>query len=413
MDPTIISWMMAMSALATTVSTFFFGTLSDRRGQRRRLVALGYILWGMFTIAFGLTQYITGGSVSATAKVVMVAAAAAVLADTVMSFFGSMGNDSGFNAWLNDNITDHNRGQLGAAIAIQPVLGTIVGTFLGGILVGSDNNYMRLFLVMGSAVIAFGFIALVFMKDAPTLVPNRTGTFSQQFFSVFDFQRFFRMKELVWVNLSLSVYFIAFNMYFAHIGNYIIYYLGFTAKTMCFIEGISLVAAMLVVIPATGLINRNKSPLLCGISTLLNFAGVLLLGLFVRPDSVNTESVFNLVLLLGVFFIGAGYILFLQAAIVWSKQLYPQDSRGQFEGVRILFFVLIPMVIGPLLANPIIKKSGQFVDEYGFTKYLPTHTLFLIASVLVLLTFIPLYFARRYHNERIHGNMAPESGANS
>jgi MFS family permease len=89
-DPTVISWMVAMSALATTISTFFFGTLSDRHGRRRRLVALGYILWGIFTIAFGLTQYITGGSVSATAKVVMVAAASAVLADTVMSFFGSI-----------------------------------------------------------------------------------------------------------------------------------------------------------------------------------------------------------------------------------------------------------------------------------------------------------------------------------
>jgi MFS family permease len=60
-DPTIISWMVAISAIATAFSTFFWGTFSDRRGKRRKVIAGGYILWGIFTIVFGLTQYITGG----------------------------------------------------------------------------------------------------------------------------------------------------------------------------------------------------------------------------------------------------------------------------------------------------------------------------------------------------------------
>ena len=53
------------------------------------------------------------------------------------------------------------------------------------------------------------------------------------------------------------------------------------------------------------------------------------------------------------------------------------------------------MVIAPLISNPIIKRSGEFVDENGFTAYLPTNTLFLVSGFLVLLTFIPLYFAAR------------------
>ena len=40
-DPTIISWMVAISAIATTVSTFVFGTLSDRKGRRRTFIAVG------------------------------------------------------------------------------------------------------------------------------------------------------------------------------------------------------------------------------------------------------------------------------------------------------------------------------------------------------------------------------------
>ena len=94
-----------------------------------------------------------------------------------------------------------------------------------------------------------------------------------------------------------------------------------------------------------------------------------------------------------------GYILFLQTITVWSKQLYPEDARGQFEGIRIIFFVLIPMVVAPLISNPIIKRSGEFVDEYGFTEYLPTNTVFLAGAILVPLTLIPLFFANREHKK--------------
>lgn len=96
-----------------------------------------------------------------------------------------------------------------------------------------------------------------------------------------------------------------------------------------------------------------------------------------------------------------GYVLFLQSSTVWGKQLYPEDARGQFEGIRILFFVLIPMIVAPLIANPIIKKSGEFVDENGLTAYLPTYTLLLVGAALVLLTVIPLIPAKKYHDRRI------------
>lgn len=365
-DPTIISLMVAISAIATTISSFLFGCISDRKGKRKTFVAVGYILWGVFTILFGTTQFITGGSVKNKAEIILVAGMAVILADAIMSFFGSMGSDVGFNAWINDNMTDHNRGQLGAAIATQPIIGTIAGTVIGGMLVGSDNNYMRLFLVMGGAVILFGFYALFGMKDADNLKPSKKGTFWNQFFSIFHFKSYISHKELAWVNLTLGVYFIAFNVYFTHLGNYMIYYLGFTPDMMGFIEGAALSIAMLSTIPTTGLINRNKSPLLCVVSVFLNCAGLLLLGLIVRPDNVDTATILNPVLLGGVLLIGIGYVLFLQTITVWSKQLYPQDARGQFEGIRILFFVLIPMVIAPMISNPIIKHSGEFTGRIWF-----------------------------------------------
>lgn len=395
-DPTIISWMVGVSAAATTVSTFLFGCVSDRLGKRKLLVAVGYILWGIFTIAFGMTQFLTRSAAAALTAVGF----AVVAADAVMSFFGSMGNDIGLNAWVNDHMNDGNRGQLGAALATQPIIGTIVGTVLGGILVGSDDNYMRLFFVMGLVVIAFGIYCLFAMADSPDLKPSRRGSFASQFFSIFDFRGYIQNRELAWVNLALAVFFIAFNMYFTHIGNYMIYYLGFSPDMMGYVEGIALVLAMLFTIPGTRLLNRGKAPVLCLAATVINSLGVAALGFFVRPENINPQALWNPVLLGGVFLMGLGYVLFLQSITVWSKQLYPEDARGQFEGIRILFFVLIPMVIAPLISNPIIKKSGEFVDENGFTAYLPTHTLLIVGAGLVLLTILPILKARKYRDTR-------------
>lgn len=400
-DPTIISWMVGVSAVATTLSTFLFGCVSDRTGKRKILVSVGYILWGVFTVLFGTTQFITGGSVSGETSVLLVAGIAIVGADAIMSFFGSMGNDIALNAWVNDHMNNSNRGQLGAALATQPVIGTIVGTVAGGMLVGSDDNYMRLFCVMGILVALFGVWSLFAMQDSPDLKPSKRGSFWQQFISIFNFKSYFAKKELAWVNLSLSVYFIAFNMYFAHAGNYMIYYLGFSADMMGYLEGLALVLAMLCTIPCTKLLNSNKAPQLCMASVLLNSVGVGLMGLLVRPENVNTQSLWNPVLLVGLFLMGMGYVLFLQSATVWGKQLYPEDARGQFEGIRMLFFVMIPMVGAPLLANPIIKRSGAFVDANGLPAYLPTHTLFLAGAGMVLLALIPIWFAKKHHDRRI------------
>ena len=63
-DPSVITGMLIASAAATTFSTFFFGTWSDRTGKRRHFISLGYILWGVFTIVFGLTQFISPGIIT-------------------------------------------------------------------------------------------------------------------------------------------------------------------------------------------------------------------------------------------------------------------------------------------------------------------------------------------------------------
>ncbi|MBO5866510.1 MAG: MFS transporter, partial [Clostridia bacterium] len=133
----IVNWMVILSAFVTTISTFVFGTMADRQGKRKKFVSIGYIIWGIATILFGTTEFIVKDH--KTASAVAVAGVLVVLTDAVMSFFGSMGYDSGFNVWLNDHTDDNNKGQVGAALAALPIFGTIVGTLLGGALVDSGN----------------------------------------------------------------------------------------------------------------------------------------------------------------------------------------------------------------------------------------------------------------------------------
>lgn len=406
-DSNIVTLMVITSALVTTFSTFFFGTLSDRKGSRRKFISIGYIAWGLFTIAFGLTEFIGSGTVGAASKLGVLAAVLVILMDDIMSFFGSMGNDSGYNAWTNDITTDKNRGQIGAALATQPVIGTIVGTVLGGMLIGSDDNYQRLFWVMGLFVIAMGVLSLLTLREAPGLKANKEGPFWRQFGSVFNFKGFFAQRELVLVCVTTTLFFIAFNVYFVQMGNWMIYYMGFSPDTMGLIQGIGLIAAMLLAIPAARLINRNRTPHVGAAAIVINMIGLWVLYLFVRPGTVDTGGIFsaaNVPLLLAIFMAGSGYILIMQSMTMWVKQLYPAHNRGQYEGIRVMFFTLIPMIIGTSIGNEVIKGgAGTIVNEYGITENIPTESIYLWAAVLVLLAFIPLYFAGRRYYRRLKG----------
>lgn len=399
-DPSIITGMLICSAAATTFATFFFGTWADRTGKRRKFISVGYILWGIFTIAFGLTEFISR-------DLYLFMAIMVVLADTVMSFFGSMGNDAGFNTWTNDIMTEKNRGQIGAALATQPVLGTIIGTVVGGILVGENDNYIRLFIVMGVFVIVFGLISVFTLSEKDDVAPSVKGSFAKQFFSVFNFKEFFKLKELVLVNIAVSVFFIGFNVYFAYIGNYLIYYLGYTADMMGIIEAVPLVLAMLTAIPIGMLINKNKHPFIGVAAVIINIIGLFIIYPIKSAD-VDPTQMFNLRVWLGIFVVGVGYVAMLQTTKVWTKQLYPKDAKGQFEGIWILFFVLIPMIGGSLIGERVVKTSGEtFINlESGLTEYIPNGNVFLVGSFVIAFTLIPLIFTIKLHKNRVAAEKA-------
>lgn len=52
-DPSYIATMVAASAIVATLTTLIMGAVSDKVGRRKPFICLGYILWGISTLAFG------------------------------------------------------------------------------------------------------------------------------------------------------------------------------------------------------------------------------------------------------------------------------------------------------------------------------------------------------------------------
>ncbi len=375
----IISWMTAVSSIVTTFSTFYWGTLSDRKGKRKPFIYIGYILWGIFTILFGVSEFLPKNEIIAAAVMI-------VAMDALMSFFGSMGNDAAFSSWTTDISNEHNRGQIGAALATLPILATIVGTVVSGILINL-LDYFAFFIIMGVLVIGIGIICFFFMEEGPNIQPNKDEKgFAHQFFSVFNFNTVKENKELFCVFLISCVYFICFNFYYAHIGNYFIYTLGYDEGTSGIMQGIGLGLAILATIPASKAINKGQHGKMIALSVLFTIIGLFIIG-FAGANVI--------VLVPGIIVAGVGYVLIMQTTTAWTKNLYPEGSFGQFEGVRIIFNVMIPMILGPSTASIIIQAFGNPVVINGNAGMAPSKELFFAAGALSVLTLIPTYFANK------------------
>lgn len=382
-NPNIISWMVGTSAAVTTFATFLIGTMGDRRGRRKPFIAIGYILWGIFTIVFGVSEFLPINSLFAAGCFV-------VAMDAVMSFFGSVGYDSGFCAWTTDISDENNRGKIGGAFATMPVLATIFGSVVSGIII-DQFDFFTFFVIIGGLVSAIGVFSLFTLKDSPSLHAKKDSKgFWHQFFSVFNYKTVRENKELFWVFVIMMVYFIGFNVYFPYVTIYFTNYLKMDYTLTGAVQGVSLLIAVLLTIPAAGWIDRGKNIKVIGVALILNTIGLSIICI----SSLLPSLAFGMLLT------GAGYVIILQTLTAWYKNLYPEEQRGQFEGIKQLFFVCIPMIIGPMISNFIISNYGIYTKVDGKEGMIPNETLFAASAVLTLITFLPLVPAGRLLTKR-------------
>ena len=74
------------------------------------------------------------------------------------------------------------------------------------------------------------------------------------------------------------------------------------------------------------------------------------------------------------------------------RDYIPHGMEGSFQGMRMFLFVLIPMLIGPAVAQVTINSVDMRTAD-GTILYPPE--LFLAGAVVVAFCFIPAFFVKK------------------
>ena len=369
-DPRYISAMVGWSAAAATLTTLLMGALSDRVGKRKLFICGGYILWGLSTAAFGLI------SVENAARLFPAHAAAAaammvVVLDCVMTFFGSTANDAAFNAYITDAVDADNRGRTEAVLAILPLISMLVifGLFDG---MTQRGEWKRFFAIFGGLVTLTGVIGC-FLIPEPKLSPRREPYLKNLIYGL--------RPDVVRANPELYLSFAAFcafsvavQVFFPYLIIYIQNYLKIDGYAI--VLGVVLIVASLVSVLSGGVIDRVGK-----LRFVLPAAAVMLAGLlgmfFVRG---------MLAVILAGCVMMSGYMLVSAVLSGEIRDFTPDGMAGMFQGIRMIFGVLIPMILGPSIGAAVIRGSDSTYVELGVTKTVPTPEIFLAAAVVLALT---------------------------
>ena len=386
-DPRYIAAMVGWSAAAATLTTLLMGALSDRLGKRKIFICAGYLLWGLSTAAFGYIRPELFGS-ARTASLLSGAAAAAVavvVLDCVMTFFGSTANDAAFNAWVTDNTTKANRGRAESVLAILPLVSMLIifGLFDG---LTQQGRWKEFFNIFGLAVSTVGLIAVFLVKDAPELQPRRD-SYGRNLLYGLRPQVVRENPELYLAFAAFCLFSVAVQVFFPFLIIYLQNYLGIADYAI--VLGVVLIVASAVSVISGRFIDRFGK-----LRFTFPAAAVMLLGL-VGMYYVRSQGG---VMLAGTVMM-SGYMMLTAALSATIRDWTPADKVGHFQGIRMIFAVLLPMILGPWLGAAVIRGSDSTYIELGQVKTVPTPGIYLAAAAVLLFAAIPVLLLRKREKE--------------
>jgi MFS family permease len=373
-DPRPVAWMTAASAITATLTTLLMGTLSDRThsrwGRRRPYILIGYILWGISTILFPTVAYIKVSSLAIFMVVVM---------DSLMTFFGSTANDAAFNAWTADVATSDKRGRVEGVLNLSVFLAQIVAMVAAGMLIDS-LGYFIFFYLLGAIVSVTGLIAGSLLRDTQTLADKPTRSFWSEFADLFNLDTLRNNRQLFILLLFIMISSIGMQVSFPYMIVYLENYVGVTKTEFSVIGGAVMVGSALLAIPFGILADKWNKRNMMAIAIIMSSLGGILLS------HVKTLPLLALTGLLWQAFAVAGSI----ASVAWLKDLLPEQNRGKFLGIRMIFWIAIPMVIGPWIGSTLIQNYGIPTVTNGQAGFIPVPIIFQVGSLIALLSLIPL-----------------------
>lgn len=396
---TAISRMVALSAIAAVLTTFIMGTLSDKMKNRKFFISVGYILWGIVTAIFG---FLTRDNIASIfgltdeAKILTTTVWIVIVMDIIMTFMGSTSNDAAFNAWLTDITTPKIRPTMETALTFVGFLSVATVMGVGSLAQSGAVSYQNFFLYLGLIVAACGIAGLFLIKN-PKQTSEENAVSSSYWADLFYGFRPSVIKNnsrLYLTLLAVGFMSVAYQVFFPYLLVYLQYVIipDNTAADGSFITTSVIITAVLVIIAlAVGIAvllkisGKNKAAGLIP-GAILMTAGLVLLSTTTNIHIVLIGIVPTLVgnLVMGIQF---------NAAI---KDFIPEGKAGLFQGIRMIFTVLIPMVAGPMLGDLACRNSAvTYMNEYGVSTIVPSQSMFLYAAIISVFVLIPLFFLIR------------------
>ncbi|MBR2721327.1 MAG: MFS transporter [Clostridia bacterium] len=381
-----VTLMVQLSGIVATLTTLVAGTLSDKIGNRRSLISWGYTIWGITVAMFGflspeLTQKLIGCGLDRAVQVTLVAV---VVGDCVMTLFGSTANDACFNAWVTDNTESSFRGKVEGVLSILPLAAMLIVAGGFGMIV-EMIGYSMMFLCLGAVISVCGICGIFRLKDSPTL--ERSGGFGD---ILYGFQpSVIKGNAPFYLTLCLVlIYGIACQIFMPYLIIYMKTFLNFSVLEYSVVFGAAIILGAAVNLYLTRLSDRKNK------NTMLYFAAAIfsvgLLGMYFSKGMDKAACLITF----GIagFVMITGYILISALCGSLVRDYTPAGDVGKLQGVRMVFSVLIPMIVGPMIGNGINAKMNIPLPDMGSadvmtTQYIPAPEIFLAGALFSLLMF--------------------------
>ncbi|MBR3149448.1 MAG: MFS transporter [Eubacterium sp.] len=384
--PYATTLMVAFSAVFATLSTLIGGALCDRRGKRKIFVSLGYVIWGFTIMMFALVP------MNPSADKVLPMVILVVVMDCVMSIIGSISNDAAFNTWITDISNTANRARVDTVLAVMPLfaLAVVFGGFDS--MTNADattSDWKRFFVCLGLITTVGGLVGLVLMKDKEGIKPNKENSFLSDFIYSLKPSVIKENKMLYWCLCGFMVSSIAYQVYV----NYLFNIVEGTMKITNYIIPIGiimLVSAVSSVVVSNLMDKYGKKHFYYPVIT-IGVAGSLIIWASKFFIAKNQTALMALLIIGGIMSIGVNLVM---AGLFTAsyRDYIPKGKEGLFQGCRMVMYVLVPMIIGPLVSQFIINIANRGVTDDKDIVY--PMELFLGATAVMLLCFIPAKIVR-------------------
>lgn len=383
--PYATTLMVVFSAIFATLSTLIGGALCDRAGKRKLFICWGYVIWGFTIMMFALVP------MKPSADKVLPMVILVVVMDCVMSVIGSISNDASFNAWITDISNTANRARVDTVLAVMPLVALAV--VFGGFdsltnESATTGDWKKFFLILGIIPTIGGLLGLFIMKDKEGIVPNKNNTFWSDF--TYSLQpKIIKENKMLYVCLAGNmVSAIAYQVYV----NYLFNIVEGTLKIKNYIipVGIIMVVAAIGSVIISALMDKFGKKHFYYPTIIAGIVGCIVIWCAKFFIDKNETTEVAILIIGGILVIGVSLVM---AGLFTAsyRDYIPKGKEGLFQGCRMVMYVLVPMIIGPVVAQIIITSANKGVSDSDIVYPME---LFLGAAIIMLFAFIPAKIVR-------------------